>query len=501
VGYSHNVKNTLTFGFQEIFIQQLYQLKTIVMLLFENPINVFMNLKSNCMRWIAFVSLGLFLSASSVENFETVESTLQQHWSVEIGKTSYRTRSAFFSGNICIGSNGFEFMDYALDSQNGVFVIDAANGSIRKKIASESFGDMDVNGVVSDNGKIFFGNDNEEFICANSSGKILWRIPTAGDVEHKPTIIGEGQNKCVVYATETGQIHALHTETGRTAWSYYVPDYNGWKPGDNRSVFKVKMYFSSGYEFCTDPAVVDLNGDGSEDILYNYHFDQLLALDGRTGKTLWSIGEKIKQKYALYLYGNAPMIMGKGKDLRMVAPMFSGEFDEYNNPIGACVGIFDAKGNLIEHKSLSQPIGTPMLSQAPGVFITTTTIIRPSANQKNIEIIPISDVLITNWDGLQFSRFGEGQVARKLVQFGGEECVLLTLQNERDNEDLKQSPLLLIGLKSGRILKKAYLPAKTEQAPELDDYNKDGKIDVLVGCYNGQLYCFDLGIPAEQLMK
>jgi hypothetical protein len=63
-----------------------------------------------------------------------------------------------------------------------------------------------------------------------------------------------------------------------------------------------------------------------------------------------------------------------------------------------------------------------------------------------------------------------------------------------------QSPLMLIGLRTGKVHIKSYLPANSEFTPVLNDFNKDGKIDVLVGCYDGFLYCFNFGITTDHFI-
>ncbi len=75
--------------------------------------------------------------------------------------------------------------------------------------------------------------------------------------------------------------------SGRTVWTYYIPDFNGWKPGDNRFVFKVGSFFSDTYAFYTKPVVADLDLDGVKDLVYAANNNRVYALNGKTGKALW----------------------------------------------------------------------------------------------------------------------------------------------------------------------------------------------------------------------
>jgi len=440
------------------------------------------------------------MGASSVDEKETVESDLEQIWTADIGFTSYRTESVSFGDVICIGSNGRHFMDYALDEDNGIYLLNRKTGKIIHHFSGDQFGDMDVNGVLYHEGNIFFGNDNEEAMSVTQTGKVNWRINVAGDVEHQPILIQNGKDQMVVFATETGQVHAVHPKTGKTVWNYFVSDYKGWKPGDNRAVFKVKMYFHSGQRFFDEPAVIDLNSDGVEDLLYNHDYGGLLALDGKSGRPIWTIDSRINNKYWIYLRTQKPMIMGKGKDTRIVCPIL-GDYDEATSTNGKSgIAIFNAKGVLLSIKECDQPLGGPMLSQSNGVFMTSTVLLIPDKNNTAVRIVPLENPTILNDEGETYYRIPEAQIAKQQIQFNGEPCILVALQYEQDN-NLDQSALMIIGTKTGKVHKKSYMPCTSEYTPEIMDANEDGILDVLMGGFNGKLYCFNLGISNEKLIK
>ncbi len=455
------------------------------------------------MRKVGWIILGLtfiLMGASSVDEKETVESDLEQLWTADIGFTSYRTESVSFGDVICIGSNGRHFMDYALDEDNGIYLLNRKTGKIIHHFSNEQFGDMDVNGILFHEGNIFFGNDNEEAMSVTQTGKINWRINLAGDVEHQPILIQSGKDPLLVFATETGQVHAVHPKTGKTVWNYFVSDYKGWKPGDNRSVFKVKMYFHSGHRFFDEPEVLDLNSDGVEDLLYNHDYGSLLALDGKSGKQIWTINSRINSKYSIYLGTQKPMIMGKGKDTRIVCPIL-GDYDEATSTIGKSgIAIFNAKGILLSVQECEEPLGGPMLSQSNGVFMTSNALLVPDKNNTAVRIVPLENATALNDEGETYYRFPEAQIAKQQIQFNGEPCILVALQYEQDN-NLDQSALMIIGAKTGKVHKKSYMPCTSEYTPEIMDTNEDGMLDVLMGGFNGKLYCFNLGISKEKLVK
>jgi len=103
---------------------------------------------------------------------------------------SFRTNVVLDSNQIIIGSNGNNFMDRNLhDHESGVYLLNRKTGRIEQHVAGEKYGDMDVNGVLLYHGRLFFGNDNEEFLCTDKKGLVIWRNPTSGDIEHEPSLL------------------------------------------------------------------------------------------------------------------------------------------------------------------------------------------------------------------------------------------------------------------------------------------------------------------------
>ncbi len=88
-----------------------------------------------------------------------------ENWSIDIGKTSFRTNVSLTPSYIVIGSNGDNYRDaYITDDRNGVHIINRKTGKRVRNFAKESIGDLDVNGTLIYQNRIYFGNDNDEFI-------------------------------------------------------------------------------------------------------------------------------------------------------------------------------------------------------------------------------------------------------------------------------------------------------------------------------------------------
>jgi len=354
---------------------------------------------------------------------------------------------------------------------------------------------MDVNGLLIVDGNIYFGNDNEEFLCVDLTGAVKWRIPASGDIEHRPVLFSVNGTNTVVFSTETGQIVALNALTGREVWTYYHKDFEGWKPGDNRTVFKVKMHFTQANIFFNEPSLVDLNGDAVQDLVYNTNYGDFMAFSGSTGKVLWTIDEKDHPGFSVNMAREKPLIIGKGSKAQIMVLLWNQE--AANNDY---VAFYNAQGKLIKKTEMKRDLGNSLISQTDGVFFTSTSILIPGKTPDDLKVVAI-DSAFRKWEGgAIYPRFSDGQVALQKVRYNNEDCAVVLFQSDYSTKT-SQSPLMLIGLTSGKVHSKSYLPASSEFTPVLGDFNKDGKIDVLVGCYDGFLYCFDFGISTNHLIS
>ena len=130
--------------------------------------------------WVVCASATTATTATA----QDIHDHLPLKWTAEIGQVSYRTVPALTNGRLFVGSNGNYFRDFRIEDAGGVYVLDAATGRQVGKIGGESWGDLDVNGVVAHDGQVFFGNDNEEFMCYDGGTlEPVWRLPVSCDVD------------------------------------------------------------------------------------------------------------------------------------------------------------------------------------------------------------------------------------------------------------------------------------------------------------------------------
>lgn len=426
-----------------------------------------------------------------------IENTFPINWVANIGNTTYRSDVAHLNGKLIIGSNGENYRDYYLDEGNGVYVINPLNGKIETQFLNEEYGDMDVNGVLEYNKRLFIGNDNDEFICADITGKIIYRLPVSGDIEHSPILIKNGNQNTIVYATESGEITSIHPETGKKNWTYFHKDFKGWKPGDNRFIFQVKTtYINSGQLFFGKPGVADLNRDGVVDLVYYTNYNETIAIDGKTGEKLWN-HKKEEGSNVIINYQDTPIIVGAGNDIRIIklAAIYSDESAPNK------LMFYNRNGNFVKEIPFNRTIGylglnTLDLKKQLIIPLSNGVGVYDKNTQKVDFITGLNKIYPSNYGTSNFLA-GDVLIADKIIHYKGERSIIVLYQNDYKTDG--HAAISIIGLESKKRLKHLHLPSSSEFKPLIDDFNKDGKLDLLVNCRDGKLYCFDLKLPISNL--
>lgn len=415
-------------------------------------------------------------------------------WKAKTGISTFRTNVAFNPGELIIGSNGQRLMDYNfIDRSSGVYIVDRKNGDIKKHFGEEVIGDMDVNGIVLYKDKIYFGNDNEEFLCATRDGKILWRNPTSGDIEHEPLLLDIKGKNIIVYASEEGEVQAVDPENGTSLWRYYTPDFNGWKPGDNQNIFKVRAYFRNSTSFFTKPIAVDLNADKVKDLVYNTYDSKIYAINGLTGKLLWNYEHDSHLSYFSVLeeQNGDPSLM-------FLTSNWIGNYD-YNYKILR----IDRKGSstVLYSGNLGNGFGLNALklSSDQVIFPCTDSLAVFSTKTNQIEWVDRSITYLNQFyypnsekvEQIRSRNAADPLIAQELINYKGDtSCIVLLSQRDPANSD--HGVLEIISLNDKKLIKRFSLPSTTEMKPIITDVNQDGKKDILVNCSDGYTYCYEL---------
>ena len=446
-----------------------------------------------------------------------IDKVLKRKWDVDIGRLSYRSNFELISNYIYVGSNGSNFNDWHLwDENSGVYKINSRNGEVAKRIAYEDFGDVDVNGILYHNGQLFFGNDNDEFICVNQNGEIQWRIPISGDVEHQPTLLEKTNGNLIAFATEVGEIRAVDVEKGNTVWKYYDPNFNGWKDGDNRFVFKLKTHFKSGSKFFEKPAVGDINGDGVVDMLYAG--SKIVAINGNNGKVIWEIPYEISsidgnKTMFLEKYKYNAIIVGKGKNLKILTyakEISSVSNKATNDPSAEKKGkllVINKRGKLIKEITLSENKNSGSnylfenlkIGSEEAAFVSENIIY--IYDVKNDSLTKINGFnkqtkITYSWgDYFQYDLSGVVEVCPLVLNTSKGNCRLIKWeygpQDPSVEEYSRGAIIKLWGVSRNSEFLTLRLGSSSEGPLLVKDVDKDGKKELLVEC-GGKLICYDL---------
>jgi hypothetical protein len=424
---------------------------------------------------------------------------LPLNWSAPIGNVSFRTNIDFLDDQLVIGSNGGNYMDYFVDKGNGIYILDPKSGKIQLNFANESFGDMDVNGVLVYQNKIYFGNDNDEIICADKNGKIIFRQDASGDIEHRPILIKTPSKDQIVFAMETGEIRAVDPSNGNIYWTFYHPDFEGQKVGDNRVAFKLRMHFYSGEKFFVEPVLNDINKDGILDLIYTADHSEVFIIDGKNGNLITSIEHKNSNgyfgNYHCGLFRVPPAILEIGKEKFIAIPFFKRfEKDPKGNQNINEIRLYNTSGKEVKVISFNSEVDIDDMQQFGNRLFFRNHWVDFSDGVDNYTVNTYSSMKIKNYN--------YNRVSKNSISINGDECVIMCFEfGLREDDDYSNSTIGIYNLRTKSFEKLHHLKVTSEFVPVLGDFNKDNKADILIGCHDGMLYNLDLGYPASSINK
>jgi outer membrane protein assembly factor BamB len=193
-------------------------------------------------------------------------------WEARIGLTTYKTNILVHGGHVIVGSNG-EDRQSTSDPLDGVWVLDPVTGSTRAHLIPPGQGEKDVNGVVVESNRLYFGTDQGMVYMGMLDGSVVWQADIGGDAEASGGLYDADRDGTgdVAIAAEGGDFHVLRGRDGRTLFT--IPSSEG-------------DYGQTG--FVAPPALYDVTGDGVADVFAPGRDNWLHAVDGATGAPLWS---------------------------------------------------------------------------------------------------------------------------------------------------------------------------------------------------------------------
>jgi outer membrane protein assembly factor BamB len=434
---------------------------------------------------------------SKPTKYPSIASKHQLLWKTEIGNTTFRTNLFIKDSLLIIGSNGDNYMDYTFsDEKSGVYFLNPRNGKIIHDGSESEWGDFDINGVLVYNNLLYYGNDNEEFICSDLRGNIIWRKVASGDVEHAPALINILGRNVIVYASELGEVRAVDPKTGKKIWSYYAPSFSGWKEGDNTYLFKVKAFLSNSKSFFTSPVLLDINNDRTDDLVYLGYDNIMYAINGQSGKLLW-------------MYEDADAT---------ISFIFKEKSGNGSNQVRVMTHNYIDSLGLSEEKTFTLDLNGQ--NSLVGNTSHITGDIAQSLNALNWDnnsyFISSKDTLFYLQNGIPKNRIYTGEyffyenkwqnridtlsrnsycqlLGNKIIKYGKhEKCIILLSQYDSAQDDDDCAFLIIIDIVENKVIAKLSLPSTSEMAPIVADVNKDGKNEILINCRDGYLYCYQL---------
>jgi len=419
---------------------------------------------------LCITGIMLFCAVSGQVNTD-IDKVFNLKWKADIGITTYRSNMICNDGKLYIGSNG-EDRNFDNDKKDGVYIIDSDKGEIITHILPDILGDNDVNGVVVNKNRIYFGNDNYHFYCYDTDGKELWRYKTEYDVESCPVLanINEDSEPDVIFTVEGKGVVALDGVTGKKIWKFE----------------KVKRH--RGYN--GSPSIIDLNSDGIDDVLIGgegtpsstrsigfkaaFYGDYFYAIDGSNGFLLWEqeVGSKIHA---------SPLVIKQGKDICIVFASCYGSIQFYSKEgyfrkaVGTNVGLFSS----------------PVISSPDGYLAIGQSWF---AESDRYYVIPVADQYFNENDGgyevleetaKYMAEFNTGRISATAVFAdmlgkGKPQFAFVTEKGE-----------FIITAEKGALLQRLKLPAGAEATPMVKDIDGDGYLEILIACLDGYLYCYD----------
>lgn len=396
---------------------------------------------------------------------------LTQKWRTKIGLTTFKSTMVFnppaagAGGTIVVGTHG-STLSGKNESDDGIYVLDAATGKVTTKIASPRTGDMDIGGIAVNGDTVYFTGDMGLAGAASlSTGKMLFTTAElGGKVRAAPALADLDGDAAldVVVGDEKGILWALAGTDGHAIWSLATGenDYN------NRG-------------FIAAAAIVDIDDDGKDDVVAGARDGLLRGIRGSDGREFW----QVKDTSGMHASPSVLDLDGDGRKEILAAWSYSS------------FAILDARtGKQLAAQALSLDgggveglFGTPV--PLPGGGVAEGFIVAPSAWWDADDGVTLASPTTRAFKAVD-GRTTASAVVIDLDADGYPEAITVTEGG---------SVIALNG--KGQRMELATVAKKSEATPLLADVDGDGTIELLVASGDGNLTCWSTGAKQKPLIS
>lgn len=448
---------------------------------------------ASSLRGIFKLSFLLFLGVCNLQA-QKIETVFQKIWQTPIGQTSFRTNIYFDGKDVLVASNG-KARNIPNDRKDGLYILDASNGEVIRQFTTGAEGENgDATGVVVDGEKVFFGSDNGYLHCYKKDGSFLWVSYLRGTDEYMQEEILDDLEGVPAMADLNGDgtLDVVMNVEG-----YGVVAVDGSEQAKGKILWTFTYAYSEG-SYMNSPAIFDVNKDGTADVIigakreedpevqWDYQ-NSAFAINGRTGKPLW------QYQTGSNIHASPVVLRTKEKDHVLITATYS------------VVNFLATDGKLDRYMILNEPGGG-----ISGLFGT------PAVNSKGILLVG------TSWWGdddgvwvapIQKEYFHQDEMGGSSLdpskakytitgRVSASGVVADVIPTSKGMEFLvpTEGGELLIYSEQGDVLHRLLLPSGSECTPLVADIDGDKKLEVLIADYAGNITCYRISKKKRKVL-
>ncbi|MEM5803853.1 MAG: PQQ-binding-like beta-propeller repeat protein [Candidatus Aenigmatarchaeota archaeon] len=182
-------------------------------------------------------------------------------WSYSTGDRIASSPSVIaFNGDVLIVIGSYDKKLYALNSTGDLIWQFSASDKIE---SSPAIGDINDDGIY----EVVFGSyDNKTYVVNASNGELIWSYATGNWITSSPVIADIAGDKKVIIASHDSNVYSFNKD-GTINWTFTIP---------------------TGGRIQSSPSIADVDLDGISDVIVGCSDSRLYALNGLTGKPIWS---------------------------------------------------------------------------------------------------------------------------------------------------------------------------------------------------------------------